>query len=149
MSLHNHTVMSKAATARLREDQLDRAFGALSDPTRRAILARLAEGDAGVLEVAAPFAMSQPAITKHLRVMEEAGLISRHRLARRRMCHLEPQRLKHLSDWVGSYREFWEVSFGRLDDLLEELQGPDRPSTAEGSGQADRRANPQARGEGT
>jgi DNA-binding transcriptional ArsR family regulator len=107
----------------LTEAELDRAFGALSDPTRRAILARLAEGDAGVLDVAAPFPMSQPAVTKHLGVLEQAGLISRHRLARRRMCHLEPQRLKQLSDWVGSYREFWEESFGRLDELLEELQG--------------------------
>jgi DNA-binding transcriptional ArsR family regulator len=109
--------------ASLNESQLDRAFGALADPTRRAILARLTRGDAGVLDVAEPFPMSQPAITKHLRVLEEAGLISRHRLARRRMCHLEPQRLRQLSDWVGSYREFWEESFERLDELLEELQG--------------------------
>jgi DNA-binding transcriptional ArsR family regulator len=107
----------------LSEDQLDRAFGALADPTRRAILARLTSGDAGVLDVAEPFPMSQPAITKHLRVLEEAGLISRHRLARQRLCHLEPQRLRQLSDWVGSYREFWEESFERLDVLLEELQG--------------------------
>ncbi len=107
----------------LTEGQLDRAFGALADPTRRAILARLADGDAGVLDVAAPFPISQPAITKHLRVLEDAGLISRHRLARRRMCHLEPQRLKQLSDWVGSYREFWEESFERLDELLDEMQG--------------------------
>jgi len=112
-------VMSRAT---LSEGQLDRAFGALADPTRRAILARLTRGDAGVLDVADPFPMSQPAITKHLRVLEEAGLISRHRLARRRMCHLEPQRLRQLSEWVGSYREFWEESFERLDELLEELQ---------------------------
>ena len=120
-------VMSTRATAELTEGELDRAFGALADPTRRAILAQLTEGDAGVLDVAEPFPMSQPAITKHLRVLEDAGLISRHRLARRRMCHLEPGRLKQLSDWVGSYREFWEESFGRLDELLEELQ---RPGTA-------------------
>jgi DNA-binding transcriptional ArsR family regulator len=107
----------------LGEDQLDRAFGALADSTRRAILARLTRGDAGVLDLAEPFPMSQPAITKHLRVLEGAGLISRHRLARRRMCHLEPQCLRQLSDWVGSYREFWEESFERLDELLEELQG--------------------------
>ena len=112
------------ATAELTEGELDRAFGALADPTRRAILAQLTEGDAGVLDVAEPFPMSQPAITKHLRVLEEAGLISRHRLARRRMCHLEPGRLKQLSDWVGSYREFWEESFERLDELLEELREP-------------------------
>jgi DNA-binding transcriptional ArsR family regulator len=114
---------AELAAAELTQTELDRAFGALSDPTRRAILARLAEGDAGVLDVAAPFPMSQPAITKHLGVLEQAGLISRHRLARRRMCHLEPLRLKQLSDWVGSYREFWEESFERLDELLEELQG--------------------------
>jgi DNA-binding transcriptional ArsR family regulator len=118
---------AELTTAELSEAELDRAFGALSDPTRRSILARLADGDAGVLDVAAPFPMSQPAVTKHLRVLEQAGLISRHRLARRRMCHLEPQRLKQLSDWVGSYREFWEESFGRLDELLEELQGSDEP----------------------
>jgi DNA-binding transcriptional ArsR family regulator len=121
------TATAKLTTAELSEAELDRAFGALSDPTRRSILARLADGDAGVLDVAAPFPMSQPAVTKHLRVLEQAGLISRHRLARRRMCHLEPQRLKQLSDWVGSYREFWEESFGRLDELLEELQDSDEP----------------------
>jgi DNA-binding transcriptional ArsR family regulator len=115
-------VMSSTATRELTERDLDRGFGALSDPTRRAILARLAEGDAGVLDVAAPFPMSQPAVTKHLNVLEEAGLISRQRRARQRLCRLEPARLKQLSDWVGSYREFWEESFERLDQLLEELQ---------------------------
>ena len=115
-------VMSSTATRELTERDLDQAFGALSDPTRRAILARLSEGDAGVLDVAAPFPMSQPAVTKHLNVLEEAGLISRHRRARQRLCHLEPVRLKQLSDWVGSYREFWKESFERLDELLEELQ---------------------------
>jgi DNA-binding transcriptional ArsR family regulator len=114
--------MSSTATRELTERDLDQAFGALSDPTRRAILARLSEGDAGVLDVAAPFPMSQPAVTKHLNVLEEAGLISRHRRARQRLCHLEPVRLKQLSDWVGSYREFWKESFERLDELLEELQ---------------------------
>jgi DNA-binding transcriptional ArsR family regulator len=113
-----------ARPAELSEHELDRAFGALADPTRRAILARLSRGDAGVLEVAAPFPMSQPAVTKHLGVLEEAGLISRRRMARQRLCHLEPRRLKQLSDWVGSYREFWEESFERLDELLDELQGP-------------------------
>ena len=113
--------MPPAATA-LSETELDRAFGALSDPTRRAILARLAKGEAGGLDVAAPFPMSQPAVTKHLNVLEEAGLISRHRRARQRLCRLEPDRLRQLSDWVGSYREFWEESFERLDELLEDLQ---------------------------
>lgn len=116
-------VMSPSATRELTESELDRAFGALADPTRRAILSRLAEGDAGVLDVAAPFPMSQPAVTKHLNVLEAAGLISRHRQARQRLCRLEPTRLKQLSDWVGSYREFWEESFERLDELLDELQG--------------------------
>ena len=110
----------------LSEEELDRAFGALADRTRRAILARLTEGDAGVLEVAAPFSMSQPAITKHLHVLEGAGLVSRHRQARQRLCRLEAGRLKQLSDWVGSYREFWEESFERLDELLEELQAGGR-----------------------
>jgi DNA-binding transcriptional ArsR family regulator len=138
-------VMSHTVTLPLSDDQLDRAFHALSDPTRRAILARLADGDAGVLDVAAPFAMSQPAITKHLRVMEEAGLISRHRLARRRMCHLEPHRLKQLSDWVGSYREFWEESFERLDELLEEMQDPGTLRTQPGTPTSDRKANTTAK----
>jgi DNA-binding transcriptional ArsR family regulator len=111
--------MSQSALAEL---DLDRAFGALADPTRRAILARLAQGEVGVLEVAAPFAISQPAITKHLKVLEGAGLISRHRDARRRLCRLEPERLKELSEWIGSYREFWEESFDRLDDYLVTLQ---------------------------
>ncbi len=115
-------VMSQTQVAQLSEEELDRAFGALADRTRRAILARLTEGDAGVLEVAAPLPMSQPAITKHLRVLESAGLVSRHRRARQRLCHLEATRLKQLSEWVGSYREFWEESFERLDELLEELQ---------------------------
>jgi DNA-binding transcriptional ArsR family regulator len=101
---------------------LNKAFAALADPTRRAILARLAGGDVGVLEVAQPFPMSQPAITKHLNVLERAGLISRHRASRRRLCRLEAQRLKELSDWIGSYREFWEESYQRLDDYLNTLQ---------------------------
>jgi DNA-binding transcriptional ArsR family regulator len=127
----------------LSESELDRAFGALSDPTRRAILARLAQGDAGVLDVAAPFPMSQPAITKHLNVLEDAGLISRHRRARQRLCHLEPVRMKQLSDWVGSYREFWEESFERLDELLDELQGKTK------SGPQGNRQQSRAKGEAT
>ena len=103
-----------------------------------------------MLDVAAPFPMSQPAITKHLRVLEEAGLISRHRLARRRMCHLEPRRLKQLSDWVGSYREFWEESFGRLDELLEELQRPGCDAAGRTGIDVEQRAAQQTRrGEGT
>jgi DNA-binding transcriptional ArsR family regulator len=145
----------RAAT--LSEEQLDRAFGALADPTRRAILARLTAGDAGVLEVASPFPMSQPAVTKHLRVLEEAGLISRHRVARQRLCRLEPRRLEQLSDWVGSYREYWEQSFERLDELLEEMQAPAAPApAAPAPASAERKANTtkktnttKKRGEGT
>jgi DNA-binding transcriptional ArsR family regulator len=100
------------------EDELNRAFLALADPTRRAILARLARGEAGVLELGEPFSISQPAVTKHLKVLEGAGLISRRQLAQRRLSRLEPDRLKQVSDWLGSYRDYWEASFSRLDDLL-------------------------------
>ena len=102
----------------LTDEQLDRAFLALADPTRRAILARLADGEAGVLELGEPFAISQPAVTKHLKVLESAGLISRRQQAQRRLSRLEPARIKQVSDWLGSYREYWEASFSRLDDLL-------------------------------
>lgn len=110
------------AVAALTDAQLDRAFTALADPTRRAILARLARGEAGVLELADPFPISQPAVTKHLKVLEAAGLITRRRDARRRLCTLQAERLRQLSEWVGSYREFWEQSFDRLDDYLDRLQ---------------------------
>lgn len=116
---YHHLVMGPAL---LSATELDRAFGALSDPTRRAILARLATGDAGVLEIAEPFPITQPAITKHLKVLEGAGLISRHRDARRLMCRLEPQRLKDISEWVGSYRQSLEDSFDRLDSHLDNVQ---------------------------
>ncbi len=104
------------------ELELDRTFAALADPTRRAIVARLTRGEAGVLELAEPFAMSQPAVSKHLKVLENAGLITRRRDAQRRLCRLQPQRLKQVSDWVGSYQQFWEESFERLDDYLDDLQ---------------------------
>jgi DNA-binding transcriptional ArsR family regulator len=105
------------------EEALDRAFAALAHPARRAIIASLAStGDSAVLELAAPLPMSQPAVTKHLNVLEAAGLISRQRQAQRRVCHLEADRLKYVSDWVGSYREFWEQSFERMDSYLGELQ---------------------------
>lgn len=109
-------------TATLSEDQLDLAFAALSDPTRRSILARLSAGEASVLELTEPFDISQPAVSKHLTVLERAGLISRRREAQRRPCRLEPDRLRQLSDWVGSYREFWEESYDRLDAYLERVQ---------------------------
>ena len=104
------------------EEQLDRAFMALADPTRRAILARLTAGEAGVLELGEPFAMSQPAITKHLKVIERAGLISRRKDAQRRLSRLEPQGMRLVSDWLGSYREYWEESFERLDALVAEME---------------------------
>src|SRR5918911_4761847 len=103
-------------------DPLSATFAALADPTRRAILARLAHGEATVTELAAPFAMSQPAISKHLKVLERAGLIARGRDAQRRPCRLDPRRLKHASDWLGTYRQFWEASYDRLDNDLHELQ---------------------------
>lgn len=104
------------------QDQLDAVFGALADPTRRAILARLAEGDASVLELTAPFNVSQPAISKHLRVLESAGLISRTRKATARLSHLEADPLRTATEWLVSYREYWEESHARLDALLAALQ---------------------------
>jgi DNA-binding transcriptional ArsR family regulator len=101
---------------------LDAAFSALADPTRRAILARLAMGEASVMELAEPFAMSQPAISKHLRVLERAGLISRSRDAQRRPCRLEARPLEEANQWLERYRQFWEANFQRLDSLLEEMK---------------------------
>jgi DNA-binding transcriptional ArsR family regulator len=103
-------------------EHLDRTFAALADPTRRAILARLASGEATVTELAEPFDMTMPAVSKHLKVLERAGLIGRGREAQWRPCRLEAGPLKDVSDWVGNYRTFWEVSFDRLDDYLQELQ---------------------------
>jgi DNA-binding transcriptional ArsR family regulator len=102
--------------------RLDAIFAALADPTRRAILARLASGEASVNELAQPFAMTQPAISKHLKVLERAGLISRDRDAQRRPSRLEPARLAEASRWLEQYREFWEASFARLDKVLEALK---------------------------
>ncbi|MFG6200348.1 ArsR/SmtB family transcription factor [Nonomuraea sp. JJY05] len=103
-------------------DRLDATFAALADPTRRAILARLAAGDATVTELAAPFAMSQPAVSKHLRVLERAGLISRGRDAQRRPCRLVAEPLKTATDWLADYRDYWESSYQRLDALLDDMQ---------------------------
>ena len=103
-------------------DQLSAVFGALADPTRRAILAQLAAGDATVGELSAPFSMSQPAISRHLKVLEQAGLISRQRRATTRYSHLEAEPLREATSWLASYSEFWEESHDRLDTLLEELQ---------------------------
>ena len=101
---------------------LDATFAALADPTRRAILARLARGEASVLELAEPFAMSQPAISKHLKVLERAGLITRGREAQRRPCRLEAAPLRHAAEWLERYRRHWEARFQKLDEVLEELK---------------------------
>lgn len=103
-------------------NRLDATFGALADPTRRGILARLAAGEASVTELAKPFAMTQPAISKHLKVLERAGLISRRRDAQRRPCRIEAKPLAEVNGWLESYRQFWEGSFQRLDALLNELK---------------------------
>ena len=103
-------------------DRLDATFAALADPTRRAILARLASGEASVTELAGPFAMSQPAISKHLKVLERAGLISRSQDAQRRPRRLEAKPLAEATQWLETYRKFWEASFQRLDALLDELK---------------------------
>ena len=101
---------------------LDTVFAALADPTRRAILARLASGEASVTELAKPFDMSLPAISKHLKVLENAGLIARGREAQWRPCRLDAGPLKDASDWIGDYRKFWEESFDRLHEYLQEIQ---------------------------
>lgn len=105
----------------MNDARLDATFAALADPTRRAILAQLARGDASVTELTAPFAMSQPAISKHLKVLERAGLVSRHRDAQRRPCRLRARPLAEAVEWLAEYRRFWAGSFDRLDELLVEL----------------------------
>ena len=103
-------------------ERLDATFGALADPTRRAILARLAKGEATVMELAEPFAMSQPAISKHLKVLERAGLVARGRDAQRRPCRLVAQPLRDVDRWIERYREHWEQRYAALDDVLEDLK---------------------------
>jgi DNA-binding transcriptional ArsR family regulator len=121
-------------------DRLSLVFGALADPTRRAILGRLAEGEATVAELAAPFAVSQPAISKHLKVLEQAGLISRNRRATARLSRLEAEPLREVTTWLARYQRFWDESHERLDDLLAALQAGeeqdpchDPAATAKGS----------------
>ncbi len=113
-------------------DRLSLVFGALADPTRRAILGRLAEGDASVGELAEPFQMSQPAVSKHLKVLENAGLISRTRLRTSRLSHLEAEPLREVTGWLVRYRRFWEGSHERLDDLLAALQEDQRKGLDDG-----------------
>jgi DNA-binding transcriptional ArsR family regulator len=108
-------------------ERLDATFAALADPTRRAILARLASGDATVSELAQPFDMSQPAISKHLKVLERAGLISRSQDAQRRPRRIEAQPLAEANEWLEKYRDFWEHSYARLDSLLDELKASKKP----------------------
>ena len=106
----------------MKPQRLNETFAALADPTRRAILARLATGEAGVMELARPFAMSQPAISKHLKVLERAGLIVRGRSAQSRPCRLQAAPLREVAEWAERYRRYWEQSFDRLDTYLGELQ---------------------------
>ncbi len=106
----------------LAPSHLDATFAALADPTRRAILARLAQSEASVNELAKPFAMSQPAISKHLKVLETAGLITRGRDAQRRPCRIEAKPLAEANEWLEGYRQMWEANFGRLDALLGEMK---------------------------
>ncbi len=106
-------------------NQLDAVFGALADPTRRAILARLMQGDATVAELAAPFSVSQPAISRHLKVLEGAGLISRRRRRTARLSHLEAEPLREATAWLARYQAYWDESYDQLDALLTALQNQD------------------------
>jgi len=113
-------------------DHLSVTFAALADPTRRAILSRLASGEASVTELAKPFDLSLPGVSKHLKVLQRAGLITQSRSAQWRPCRLEASRLKEASDWVGEYRRFWDESFERLDDVLKDLLKEQETSDHEG-----------------
>jgi DNA-binding transcriptional ArsR family regulator len=114
--------MEQAGYIRTTSDRLDRTFAALANPTRRAILARLASGNMAVTELAEPFSMSQPAISRHLKVLERAGLISAGSDAQRRPRTLEARPLAEATEWLETYRDFWEASFARLDSLLTEME---------------------------
>ena len=118
----------------LMADHLSETFGALADPTRRAILARLASGEASVTELAEPFAMSMPAISKHLKVLERAGLIARGREAQWRPCRLQAAPLQDIAGWLEHYRKFWEESLDRLDDYLRELKKARSQTYRQGEG---------------
>jgi DNA-binding transcriptional ArsR family regulator len=132
--IHNQLVIEMST------DQLSTVFGALADPTRRAILARLAGGERTVAELGAPFAISQPAVSKHLRVLEDAGLITRSRRATARLSHLRAEPLREATSWLMDYREYWEQSFERLDELLARIQAtpPVEVPPAEHEGQEGR-----------
>jgi DNA-binding transcriptional ArsR family regulator len=123
-------------------DQLSSTFAALADPTRRAILARLALGETSVTELARPFEMSMPAISKHLKVLERAGLIARGREAQSRPCRLEPGPLKEAASWIEEYRRFWEQSLDRLDAYLRKIQAARTKSKTNGSGKKRSKTKP-------
>ena len=114
-------------------DQLSVTFAALADPTRRAILARLAQGEASVTELAKPFDLSLPGISKHLKVLQRAGLITQGRNAQWRPCRLEPGRLREASDWVGEYKQFWDERVQRLDSVLQDLIKKEKDNVDKGS----------------
>jgi len=114
-------------------DQLSVTFAALADPTRRAILARLAQGEASVTELAKPFDLSLPGISKHLKVLQRAGLITQGRNAQWRPCRLEPGRLRDASDWVGEYKQFWDERVERLDSVLQDLIKKEKDNVDKGS----------------
>lgn len=120
-------------------DALSTTFSALADPTRRAILARLAQGECSVNELAEPFAMSLPAVSKHLRVLERAGLIAQRREAQRRPCRIEAAPIKQVVDWADHYRQLWEQRFDRLEDYLAELQSTPKAPTKEKTNASSRR----------
>jgi DNA-binding transcriptional ArsR family regulator len=121
------------------DDQITATFAALADPTRRAILARLALGETSVTEIAAPFEMSMPAISRHLKVLEKAGLISRGREAQWRPCKLKAEPLKQAADWLDEYRRFWEESFDRLDEYLKTLQIKEKRDAGKNNGNGNKR----------
>jgi DNA-binding transcriptional ArsR family regulator len=113
------------------DEELSMTFAALADPTRRAILARLAQGEATVNELAAPFNLSLPGVSKHLKVLQHAGLITQARRAQWRPCRLEPTRLKEVADWIETYRHIWEERFDRLDAYVKELQHAKHDNTGQ------------------
>lgn len=135
-------------------DELSAVFGALADPTRRAILMRLTEGDATVAELAAPFKMSQPAVSRHLKVLEQAGLISRTRRATARLSHLEAEPLREATAWLARYQAYWDESYERLDELLATLQAArqiqqgDQTQREKGTEHGDDEQSPDHRGAG-
>lgn len=133
-------VMNTPGSATL--ERLDVTFSALADPTRRAILARLTHGEATVMELAEPFAMTQPAISKHLKVLERAGLVSRRRDAQRRPCRLAAKALRDATNWLDGYRRFWEDSYQRLDDVLAAMRREEGDPSMPGEASSDgRRGN--------